>query len=111
MKKAIYKCRVEIDDDGKVSVCSVSNIRIPYSVLMPLNEAVHEAARTINGTNSWKKRFVKFEHNEKKYVQVEAEKFCEGCVFHYNKDGRTCQHPYFETKDKCTGRIYKEENN
>lgn len=109
MKKAIYKCRVEIDDDGKVSVCSVSNIRIPYSVLMPLNEAVHEAARTINGTNSWKKMFVRFEHDGKKYVQVEAEKFCEGCVF--NKDGRTCHHPYFETKDKCIDRIYKEENN
>ena len=113
MKKAIYKARVEIDDNGKVSVCSVSNIRIPYSVLMPLNEAVHEAARTINGTNSWKQTFIRFRHEGKNYVQVPklVEGYCTGCVFHFYKDGRNCQHPHYldGTKGNCGMNIYKEE--
>lgn len=114
-RNAIFKARIEIDEkDYEVKISSYTNKNIPYGLMLELNKAVQEVARTINGTNAWKRVFIHFTHYGVKYRQIEADpnQLCKGCVFHYNKDGYSCQHPHYldGTKGDCTGRIYIKEN-
>ena len=107
MKTCIYKARVEFLDDHKIRITSYANRRMGMMVY-ELNKAVQDVRRVYNGESAWKKLFVHFEHDGVKYRQVEADKYCEGCVFKYNKNGYGCQHPHYldGSKGDCTGRIY-----
>jgi hypothetical protein len=115
MKRAIYKVRVEIPNDGKVRVTSYTNRLIPFDVFRALNEAVHEAREKLNNEAPWKKSYIRFEHEGKVYEQVDQEtgKICDGCVFCKTFEGRVlgCQHPYYldGTKGRCDGKIFVEQ--
>ena len=112
MKRAIYKARVDILDDGKVKVISYCNRLIPPAIFKELNESIHAARERINNEAPWKQTFIRFDHEGHTYYQINNTGIgCVGCVFHRNEGGIGCQHPHYleGTKGNCIGKIYKEE--
>lgn len=113
MKRVIYKIRFDIEDDGSVKMTPFVNRRVPYYLRDEMDWAARELQNRLNGKSDWKKSYIFFEHDGVKYRQVDADPDklpCEGCVFNDDKDGHSCQHPYyFSSKGRCTGKIYKKE--
>lgn len=96
-----FKFKIEKDLESGIAF---SNNKIHAGLFNLLNMACHEAINKFNGKLDWIQTFVKFQHEGKKYEQVEAKNYCEGCVFSHN----ICTHPYFTTKPHCTGKVYIE---
>lgn len=108
-----YKARLIQKENGDWQIISYVNRRIPGTILMGLNDAVHEVIDRVNGKLDWKQYYIRFTHNGKIYQQVDGKgNHCEGCCF-LGKDLKNvgCTHPHYldGTKGKCLGRIYKEE--
>ena len=107
---ATFKFRMEIKD-GKITGVAYSNRRIHGGLHTQLNKACHDAVKRFNGDFDWQEVYIKFYHNGKYYEQVkskynreETSNGCYGCVFSKIR----CDHPYFDTKPYCTGKIYIE---
>lgn len=113
MRECIMKFRLR-ESDGKICATPYMNRFIPIQLLDKLNYAVQEALLAINHGADWKKYYIHFEHNGKKYKQVDTDTkhVCKGCALLKpmgDGSGRMgCAHPYYVTKGNCTGRIYVE---
>lgn len=108
-----YKARLIKKENGDWQINSYVNKQIPSTILMELNNAVHEVIERVNGKIDWKQYYIRFSHNGKTYYQVDRKgSNCEGCCFLRNDlNNVCCTHPHYldGTKGKCLGRIYKEE--
>lgn len=96
-----FKFKIE-KKENQIKGVAFSNRQIHAVLFNELNTACHNAVNKFNGKLDWCDLFVKFEHNGKYYEQIKGEHLCTGCVFHKEK----CEHPYFETKPNCIGKIY-----
>ena len=103
MRKTVYKFRLETKDN-EVSGMAFNNNRIYAGLHTKLNNACHEAVNRFNGKLDWQDVYVKFEHEGKHYEQVKSERNCSMCAF----EGERCEHPHFDTKPYCDGKIYVE---
>ena len=118
MKNNIYKARIVMDEKG-IHITSFANRQIPYGLFEMLNKAVHHVADIANGTAPWKKYYIHFEYDGKRFRQYDCPKDkqpCNYCCFNgKDKNGSpACYHPYgFRlgdgTKGNCEGKAYKED--
>ena len=119
MKKIKKECVMRFrlsESDGTLKAVPYCNRNIPYPLLDKFNYAIQEVLQKINNKANWKQYYIHFEHNGKKYRQVDTDtKFiCKGCAFlkpmNDGTDRMGCGHPHYSTKGNCVGRIYIEED-
>lgn len=92
---------------NKLKISFVRNNKINGFVFKELKESISDKVMFLNGEKEWCKNIISFKEGNKTYLQVNAEKRCEGCCFLNQKENDIdCLHPHYTSKGNCIGKIY-----